>query len=52
MVEAFKITARDLRRNLKIHVKYPDDYDQNERKYPVVIFFDGELFYQEKLDLD
>ena len=45
MVEAFKITARELRRNLKIHVKYPDDYDQNERKYPVVIFFDGELFY-------
>ncbi len=45
MVESFKITARELRRNLKIHVQMPDDYNQNEKAYPLVISFDGELFY-------
>lgn len=45
MVESFKITARELRRNLKIHVLMPDDYNQNEKRYPLIITFDGELFY-------
>lgn len=45
MVESFKITARELRRNLKIHVKMPEDYNQNTKAYPMVITFDGELFY-------
>ena len=45
MVESFKITARELRRNLKIHVQMPDDYNQNEKAYTLVIYFDVELFY-------
>ena len=45
MVESFKITAKELRRNLKIHVQMPDDYNQNEKAYPMILTFDGQLFY-------
>ena len=45
MVESFKITAKELRRYLKIHVSMPDDYNEYETKYPLVIVFDGDLMF-------
>ena len=45
MVESFKITAKELRRYLKIHVSMPDDYNEHDNKYPVILIFDGDLMY-------
>lgn len=45
MLEGFKITAKELRRYLKIHVHMPNDYNEHENKYPLVLIFDGDLMY-------
>ena len=45
MVESFKIRAEHLKRYLKISVNLPREYNNNESSYPLVLVFDGQLFY-------
>lgn len=45
MLESFKITAQKLKRILKIHVNLPNDYIENDNKYPVIVAFDGQLLF-------
>lgn len=45
MHDSFKITANELKRYLKIGVLLPNTYSINEEKYPLVIVFEGDLFF-------
>ncbi len=45
MVESFKIRAEHLKRYLKISVNLPKDYNNSLVTYPLILVFDGQLFY-------
>lgn len=45
MVEGFKITASKIKRVLKLAVHLPNDYYHNNKKYPLLLVFEGGLFF-------
>ena len=51
MVENFKITAHSLKRQLKISVYLPKNYNLNTFEYPVIYLLDGQIAFQ-SLDND
>ena len=56
MVEGFKITAEKIKRILKLAVHLPNDYYSNNKQYPLLLVFEGGLFFsffnEENLSLD
>lgn len=51
MVENFKIAAKELKRQLKISVYLPKNYNLSDEYYPVIYILDGQYFFQ-SLDND
>ena len=45
MLDSFKITAQKLKRILKVHICLPNDYNETDESYPLIISFDGELLF-------
>lgn len=45
MVEGFKITASKIKRILKLAIHLPDDYYHSDKKYPLLLVFEGGLFF-------
>ncbi len=45
MVEGFKLTAGKIKRILKLSVHIPDDYYTNNKSYPLLLVFDGGIFF-------
>lgn len=45
MVEGFKLTAEKIKRILKLSVHLPDDYYTNNKSYPLLLVFDGGIFF-------
>ena len=45
MLESFKLKANELRRFLKIHISLPNDYNENNKKYPLILVLDGQLLF-------
>ncbi len=45
MVEGFKLTAKKLKRYLKISTHLPKDYYETNKEYPMLLVFDGDLFF-------
>ena len=45
MVEGFKLTAKKLKRYLKISTHLPKDYYDTSKEYPILLVFDGDLFF-------
>ena len=45
MVEGFKLTAKKLKRYLKISTHLPKDYYETNKEYPILLVFDGDLFF-------
>lgn len=58
MLESFKLTAQKLKRYLKIHVNLPHSYRTTDKKYPLVLSFDGQYYFNfikentKKADID
>ena len=45
MLDSFKITAKKLKRILKVHISLPDKYNECDDTYPLIIALDGELLF-------
>jgi len=45
MVEGFKLTAEKIKRILKLTVHLPNDYYTNNKYYPLLLVFDGGIFF-------
>ena len=45
MIEGFKLTAEKIKRVIKLAVHLPDDYYTNNKQYPLLLVFDGGLFF-------
>lgn len=45
MVENIKITAREIRRTLKLSIYLPKNYNDNHNHYPLVYVFDGQMMF-------
>lgn len=46
MLDNFRIRAVPIKRNLKISVYLPKDYYKTDKKYPLLLAFDGELLFK------
>lgn len=57
MVENIKITAKELKRHLKVSIYLPKNYNNNENTYPLIYALDGQIMFysidnnQQKFDL-
>ena len=57
MVENIKITARELKRQLKLSIYLPKNYNNNESYYPLIYALDGQIMFysidnnEQKIDL-
>lgn len=45
MVENIKITAKELKRHLKVSIYLPKNYNNNENYYPLVYALDGQIMF-------
>ena len=45
MVENIKITARELKRLLKLSIYLPKHYNENNKDYPLIYVFDGQMMF-------
>ncbi len=45
MVENFKITAKELKRQVKISIYLPQNYNNSEQRYPVIYALDGQIMF-------
>lgn len=45
MVENFKLTAYELKRQLKISIYLPEGYHDNDNYYPVIFALDGQIMF-------
>lgn len=52
MVENFKITAFELKRQLKISIYLPKNYNIEDKKYPVIYFLDAQVIFASVDDKD
>lgn len=46
MLDNFRIRAVTIKRNIKISVYLPKDYYKTDKKYPLLLAFDGELLFK------
>lgn len=52
MVENIKITAREIKRTLKLSIYLPKHYNENNNSYPLVYAFDGQMMFHSLDDND
>ncbi len=45
MVENFKITAKELKRQVKISIYLPKNYNNSEQFYPIIYALDGQMMF-------
>lgn len=45
MVENFKITAKELKRQVKISIYLPKNYNDSEKNYPLLYVLDGQMMF-------
>lgn len=45
MIESFKINCYPLNRSIRTTIHLPNDYNKNNRYYPVIYLFDGQTHY-------
>lgn len=45
MVENIKITAREIKRILKLSIYLPKNYNENNKSYPLIYVFDGQMMF-------
>ena len=46
MLDSFRIRAVTIKRNIKISAYLPKDYYKTDKKYPLLILFDGQYFFK------